>query len=134
MFLFLFSTTSSGDEFFQSPFSGDFLCFSRREVHGRGKKLSISIFRRFSLFRDLLFKTATRSVFFQSPFSGDFLCFLLSCQCSTPQIPQLSISIFRRFSLFPKRQTLKHIIATDFQSPFSGDFLCFLSNSTATIL
>ena len=36
---------------FQSPFSGDFLCFGAEGVTREGKEgLSISIFRRFSLF------------------------------------------------------------------------------------
>ena len=62
---------------FQSPFSGDFLCFSLLLQGWNCEVLSISIFRRFSLFR---VKVVVYVEFTH---------------------PHLSISIFRRFSLFP---------------------------------
>ena len=90
---------------FQSPFSGDFLCFSRT---GHTAKLQ-------------------KCQNFQSPFSGDFLCFRVGTMGkaarSSPAFNlhfqeiffvssvgtveevmriKLSISIFRRFSLFRK--------------------------------
>ncbi len=94
------SNTSS--QTFQSPFSGDFLCFVQRAWNDRqlGRKLSISIFRRFSLFHGICSAAIALRHYFQSPFSGDFLCF--GCRG------------FMRG------------ICPDFQSPFSGDFLCFL--------
>ena len=74
---------SSWIEFFQSPFSGDFLCFPNSATsNSSGKgifRLSISIFRRFSLFLNW----ETNSGIFEK---------------------LLSISIFRRFSLFPNQQ------------------------------
>ena len=138
---------------FQSPFSGDFLCFTK-----------------------LFGKTPIIRVLFQSPFSGDFLCFVGTTHashtrlvlsfnlhfqetffvsdekqiCYTTKQGDLSISIFRRLSLFPtvinymtkgavglsisifRRLSLFHVdrFLRDlkrklFQSPFSGDFLCF---------
>ena len=100
-----------GVEAFQSPFSGDFLCFEGyewRRSKGFARRLSISIFRRFSLFR----------------LSFD------NCEA----IPlQLSISIFRRFSLFPLMGRWTNMACTEsFQSPFSGDFLCFPMLSAST--
>ncbi len=121
----------SGGAGFQSPFSGDFLCFrsckdDRRWVFLHRNTLSISIFRRFSLFQlqdiadvkavcatfnlhfqEIFFvskinreNTSLSKRIFQSPFSGDFLCFVLSGGTGI-------------------------IACDDFQSPFSGDFLCF---------
>ena len=62
---------------FQSPFSGDFLCFLQKinvvYVHVNN---------------------------FQSPFSGDFLCFQVFNLIIQVSISVLSISIFRRLSLF----------------------------------
>ena len=89
---------------FQSPFSGDFLCFQPRRRHSTAWKLmlSISIFRRLSLFLGNGHSKDNYAVCFQSPFSGDFLCFWLSTTTSTTMLHLLSISIFRRLSLFPR--------------------------------
>ena len=80
--LSLFPTTwwsgnSPVDLNFQSPFSGDFLCFcSAGFVHDVSRcRLSISIFRRLSLFLHRCFVELFCFALFQSPFSGDFLCF-----------------------------------------------------------
>ncbi len=85
---------------FQSPFSGDFLCFYRLKVWYNGLKLD-----------------------FQSPFSGDFLCFEIVRNKSTVQEKDLSISIFRRFSLFRKteeqtKNTLNKAFNLHFQEIF----------------
>ena len=61
---------------FQSPFSGDFLCFFVLSA-----------------------KTVCSDDNFQSPFSGDFLCFIVF-YCYSRLYSTLSISIFRRLSLF----------------------------------
>ena len=88
---------------FQSPFSGDFLCFWRKQRMRQAKKLrlSISIFRRLSLFLpkgvdmsrygyDLSISIFRRLSLFQRT----------GCdRCSKHSV--LSISIFRRLSLFP---------------------------------
>ena len=87
--------------------------------------LSISIFRRFSLFPTDARPEEMKEIFFQSPFSGDFLCFQIRCRVGIPYHPHLSISIFRRFSLFPEHVSEALELAINFQSPFSGDFLCF---------
>ena len=92
------------EDIFQSPFSGDFLCFDVDDVLlRRPRVLSISIFRRLSLF----------------PLADG----------SKPEtIAGLSISIFRRLSLFLWRKRFSSLPSTAaFQSPFSGDFLCFPS-------
>ncbi len=140
---------------FQSPFSGDFLCFPNA----------------------LLSVDTDKIVIFQSPFSGDFLCFQNKRRTNYNEKRNLSISIFRRFSLFreipknlPKNvleafnlhfqeiffvssKELQRVVLREegsfnlhfqeiffvsleypgkakclqcgFQSPFSGDFLCF---------
>ena len=140
---------------FQSPFSGDFLCFQAyraldpvipgsfnlhfQEIFfvsqpgggatiDKNTNLSISIFRRFSLFPpDTIVGVSYILKHFQSPFSGDFLCFRVLTDGDTfneniafnlhfqeiffvsevvsdgrdvLKRGQLSISIFRRFSLF----------------------------------
>ena len=62
---------------FQSPFSGDFLCFvAKATALGMAEFLSISIFRRLSLFQKSNGSLRGVRVCFQSPFSGDFLCFI----------------------------------------------------------
>ena len=76
LFLCTYNLPEGGSGVFQSPFSGDFLCF--------GSKVGFA---------------TSRHCTFQSPFSGDFLCFLkLSWDHACPR--KLSISIFRRLSLF----------------------------------
>ena len=141
--------------FFQSPFSGDFLCFNANVQRLSGAtytfnlhfqetffvsehaclrrharcSLSISIFRRLSLFRNIDYTVHHYRVHtFQSPFSGDFLCFPDNPEHSVLFDVNLSISIFRRLSLFrieDEIDELKTLLI--FQSPFSGDFLCFPS-------
>ncbi len=69
--------------------------------------LSISIFRRLSLFRMLDIYFLSKEDYFQSPFSGDFLCFSYWCE----------VCCFAKII---------------FQSPFSGDFLCFFMLSCDT--
>ncbi len=140
---------------FQSPFSGDFLCFLR--TSGRERFTGLASFNlhfqetffvstilhltfsymmaTFNLhFQETFFvskqedvKTTLIYLYFQSPFSGDFLCF--NVYSKIPQFIQniLSISIFRRLSLFPSYKWEGTIYwVSVFQSPFSGDFLCFL--------
>ena len=65
------------------------------------KRLSISIFRRLSLFRRMRrIHDSQRRKNFQSPFSGDFLCFMQGHSRGLRKREDLSISIFRRLSLF----------------------------------
>ncbi len=117
------------EDLFQSPFSGDFLCFC---MHNKGGKCEL--YRTFNLhFQEIFFVSILKGIlnpwyfFFQSPFSGDFLCFselinypidlritfqspfsgdFLCFWTTSPIVTNvaffLSISIFRRFSLFPK--------------------------------
>ena len=92
--------------FFQSPFSGDFLCFDFMRYTAKTYMNTT-----FNLhFQEIFFVSLTNGVHklltkstFQSPFSGDFLC-------------------------FQKGEFYIGGIERDFQSPFSGDFLCFLRN------
>ena len=88
---------------FQSPFSGDFLCFL-----GLCKQFGKVVRAAFNLHFQEIFFVSTYRVkldietireLFQSPFSGDFLCFEF---CFGDEA------------------------LSSFQSPFSGDFLCFL--------
>ena len=114
-------------------------------------KLSISIFRRLSLFQNRKGIQGIYRYIFQSPFSGDFLCFTKEGNTCTRYRRSLSISIFRRLSLFRvlnDKTTIDNIklsisifrrlslfrvykmcwnltLDAIFQSPFSGDFLCF---------
>ena len=103
LFLVLLALHHHQHQAFQSPFSGDFLCFP----------LACE-------------KINALSEAFQSPFSGDFLCFPTFRFTRVVHSLWLSISIFRRLSLFLLHahvyDTFEHIT---FQSPFSGDFLCF---------
>ena len=103
MFLSLFpefaaSAISSFNLHFQETF---FVSAEGRRRRNLNVHLSISIFRRLSLFPGRLSKSKiSSSANFQSPFSGDFLC-------------------------FPVQQPFCRRRAVRFQSPFSGDFLCF---------
>ena len=142
---------------FQSPFSGDFLCFEAMKL---GVKegidgLSISIFRRLSLFRT--FKRQLRCMGHPA-FNLHFQeTFFVSKRRLWKRYKSkwLSISIFRRLSLFLIRSLnlcYRNITSfnlhfqetffvslkegktigeamIDFQSPFSGDFLCFHINT-----
>ncbi len=95
---------------FQSPFSGDFLCFAIIDHYPLPfpVRLSISIFRRLSLFRNTIFTIFTNAM------------------------EVLSISIFRRLSLFhPLPARVGIVPVRVFQSPFSGDFLCFIGEPGA---
>ena len=111
---------------FQSPFSGDFLCFEMRTPrYLSAGNLSISIFRRLSLFR--------RAVGFENRPGESRLSISIFRRLSLFQEPihliftikKLSISIFRRLSLFPPAPSRAVVRVSNFQSPFSGDFLCF---------
>ena len=95
------SLSSANERFFQSPFSGDFLCFRLKQIGRKDES------------------------YFQSPFSGDFLCFAFKHNNIHTNSSCLSISIFRRFSLFHIHAFFYINSWHDFQSPFSGDFLCF---------
>ncbi len=114
---------------FQSPFSGDFLCFER--------KIYISVLdcKTFNLhFQEIFFvshfntQTSVRyTVHFQSPFSGDFLCF-----CTRPprgraaQIAPFNLHFQEIFFVSLSKFDRQLLSAVAFQSPFSGDFLCFI--------
>ena len=90
---------------FQSPFSGDFLCFPRW-----ASCFPSWLYRSFNLhFQETFFVSGIKDLvqeygykIFQSPFSGDFLCFIRSISLDIPFLT-LSISIFRRLSLFHEK-------------------------------
>ena len=113
--------------YFQSPFSGDFLCFfnTARNCGVRRKWLSISIFRRFSLFRTLTVAVADVDEAFQSPFSGDFLCFLSSHILFSLSILSFNLHFQEIFFVSIDMECAYMKTVVIFQSPFSGDFLCF---------
>ncbi len=90
---------------FQSPFSGDFLCFLIRSL----VNCEISVIFQSPFSGDFLcfelrekLGVSGKIIVFQSPFSGDFLCFRHLYRHTKEVPPALSISIFRRLSLFPK--------------------------------
>ena len=112
---------------FQSPFSGDFLCFGYDfyERHWKPLYFQSPFSGDFLCFLDAYFMPEDPTNF-QSPFSGDFLCFLNLAYIPFVAVVALSISIFRRLSLFPTILIERAYKDEEiFQSPFSGDFLCF---------
>ena len=140
--------------------------------------LSISIFRRLSLFRKIIVEVecSNKQVIFQSPFSGDFLCFAFPRRFWSGNVKpfnlhfqetffvSLSLTTAKTYAIiafnlhfqetfFVSKWTLQYVKAIvntfnlhfqetffvsktvqslawlrlhPFQSPFSGDFLCFL--------
>ena len=128
MFRFLIRLKSSDGDYFQSPFSGDFLCFNTAIV---SPHISHTVFQSPFSGDFLCFGSSVTAVAgvhddFQSPFSGDFLCF------------HERQSTYRRRNGSPFNLHFQEIFfvssnscnstAPDnflFQSPFSGDFLCF---------
>ena len=154
MFLSSVQAASNPDKYFQSPFSGDFLCFLIPFWVYVDPHSTFNLHFQETFFVSKKYGETTKSqeILFQSPFSGDFLCFLMWQMWQMMQTMMLSISIFRRLSLFPRgRFLLRYSIASFafhlhfqetffvslvddleawkarffFQSPFSGDFLCF---------
>ena len=114
---------------FQSPFSGDFLCFFSSFQSSRSVQTTFNLHFQeiffvsrqddevlfdlipltFNLhFQEIFFVSQLPKSFynfgainyFQSPFSGDFLCFGSGRAGQKEVSKNLSISIFRRFSLF----------------------------------
>ena len=98
-------------EHFQSPFSGDFLCFVPRTLY-----------------------IIAHAKVFQSPFSGDFLCFEIdSVKISEPKIINFQSPFSGDFLCFLVSRALLAAWLEGFQSPFSGDFLCFGASCEHTI-
>ena len=88
--------------------------------------LSISIFRRLSLFPTKSTKTNSRNSYLSISIFRRLSLFLRRRRRCTSVKRCLSISIFRRLSLFPYHTKDRLVEKTFFfQSPFSGDFLCF---------
>ena len=137
---------------FQSPFSGDFLCFKVKEVPLPEMKcsfnlhfqetffvselvaeqlsvldsfLSISIFRRLSLFPTTTTEFTFARTVFQSPFSGDFLCFSSDLDEETLEVISFQSPFSGDFLCFRLLYSSSMLASFIFQSPFSGDFLCF---------
>ncbi len=91
---------------FQSPFSGDFLCFQTltKSISHLSYTLSISIFRRFSLFQQRRLSVVLKECELSISIFRRFSLFLVVVEVVNDEIVILSISIFRRFSLFHDRQ------------------------------
>ena len=99
-------------------------------------ELSISIFRRLSLFRSVIGKLVLFARYFQSPFSGDFLCFRAKeCTDGYTSFTAFNLHFQETFFVSLKQSTSYRWLVEHFQSPFSGDFLCFnCSNCTSHVL
>ena len=119
---------------FQSPFSGDFLCFMRRSI------VNVNLSFAFNLhFQETFFVSywtislKSKRQTFNLHFQETFFVSSPSCLPSMTYLITLSISIFRRLSLFLQKQLSYLGIKPNFQSPFSGDFLCFFTHCCSTI-
>ena len=89
-------------------------------------RLSISIFRRLSLFHGWRANLLWKLLFYLSiSIFRRLSLFRFSRRGSPHRRPWLSISIFRRLSLFLEHPSSLYVECKSFQSPFSGDFLCF---------
>ena len=69
-----FETDSDRAIYFQSPFSGDFLCFTMHVSNNRFKNIN-----------------------FQSPFSGDFLCFGVQKELEEPYLISFNLHFQETF-------------------------------------
>ena len=101
-----YKPVTAAEESFQSPFSGDFLCFKRNEMKEFVKEHES----------------------FQSPFSGDFLCFMQLLVHGRSQLFPFNLHFQETF--FVSGSVVIRVLTDSFQSPFSGDFLCFLGGDT----
>ena len=117
---------------FQSPFSGDFLCFTEIDPDGYsgGSGLSISIFRRLSLFHTLMLDILhilhkSFNLHFQETF---FVSLSLHHTTSGGESGTFNLHFQETFFVSCFVDSAIIVEPFFFQSPFSGDFLCFQRN------